>query len=180
MITLLGFLFLFSGHLSGQNWNKISREIKKKHLSSLSSTYLLCHYNLRQKSKCFEQLHVETSDTIFILEDSNDYSEPTITLTLWNRSDTLTYTSGNCYYNAKNGGKIPIKQDKPGFTKHMMKLVSDWNIDEIRIEDEKNGGSLPQYWVVATRIILNEKKYKIDCLYFRYFFNIERDGMDFK
>lgn len=179
-VILLIVLLSVCGSIFGQNWSKISKEIKKKQDSFLPSTYALCYYNLRQKSNCFKQLHVETNDTIFILENSNDYSEPTITLTIWNQSDTLTYTSNDCYYNTKNGGSHPIKSKKSGYTNYMMKLVSEWNLEEIKKEDEKNGGSLPQYWVSATRIILNGGKYKMDYTYFRDFFDIRRDGVDFR
>lgn len=178
-MIVLSFLILISGNLLSQDWNKISKEIRKKQLNYLPLTYVSCHYNLRQKSKCFQQLHVENNDTILLLEDSNDYSEPTITLTLWNRSDTLTFTSDDCYYRTQDGGKYSTKHNKSGFSKYMMKLVSEWNLEEIKKEDEKNGGSLPQYWVSATRIILKGNEYKIDCIFFRNFFDLNRDGMDF-
>jgi len=60
----------------------------------------------------------------------------------------------------------------------MMKLVSKWNLEEIKKEEEVNAHNQPQYWNFATRIIFNGKKYKIDCIYFNDFFNLKRDGSD--
>lgn len=181
VIILTAYLFLTAGSSMCQNWNNISKSIKEEQVRIAGeSTYILCHYNLRKRSKCFSQLNVQKNDTIFLLEDENDYSSPTITLTLWNRSDTLTYDSDDCYYNSNNGGENYTQSNKIDFTKYMMKLVSEWNLEEIKKEDITNGGTIPQYMVFATRIIIDDKKYKVDCIYFREFFNLQRDNMDFK
>ena len=178
-VILFGFLFFTVANLFGQNWFKISKEIKNKQSTITSSTYALCHFNLRQASNCFEQLRKVKNDTIFLLENENDYSDPSISLTLWNRLDTLTYASNDCFYKNQNGGKNFVKLNEVRFTKYMMKLVSEWDLEKIKKEDKENGGSLPQYRIFATRIILDSKKYKIECIFFRDFFNIKRDGMDF-
>jgi len=178
-VLFIGFLALVTNDSMCQNWNKISKEIRKVQLRVSPSQYVHWHYNLRKSSDCFNHLNIEKNDTLFLLENENDYSSPMITLTLWNKSDTLTFDSNNCYYNTPNGGKNVIESNEIGFTKYMMKLVSEWNVEEIKKEDKLNGASLPQYWVIATRIIINGKKYKIDLIRFKDFFNIQRDGMDF-
>lgn len=62
----------------------------------------------------------------------------------------------------------------------MMKLVSEWNVEKIRKEEEINGASIPQYMNFACRIIFSGRRYNIDCIYFKDFFNIDRNGMDFQ
>lgn len=179
LIILSGFLFLLLDSPICQNWKKISKDIKTKQIGIKSkSAYILYHYNLRRKSDCFRQLSVEKRDTIFLLEREGDFQ---ISLSLWNRSDTLTYYPiDDCNFYSRNGFKRYIQSNERIFTKYMMKLVSEWNVEEIKKEDIAHGGSIPQHWVFATRIILDGKKYKIDCFYFRDFFDIDRDGMDFR
>lgn len=178
VILFIGFLSLIANDSLCQNWNKISKEIKKAQFDINPSEYVIWHYNLRKSSDCFNRLTIAKNDTIFLLEDESDYSSPTIALVAWNKSDTLTYYSENCYYNNHNGGNHYKSSDRIWFTKYIRKLVSEWEIAEIKKEERLNGDSLPQDWIFATRIILNDERYKIDCIRFKYFINFQRDSMD--
>lgn len=87
-------------------------------------------------------------------------------LTYWNRVDTISYTN---------------TEDKPGyvsnllFTKYMMGLVSQWNILKIKEEEKVNSSLIPKEPVYATRIIIRKNTYKVECVRFNDFFNLERD-----
>ncbi len=152
--------------------------LKKVQLRVSPSLYVRWHYNLCKSSDYFSHLNVEKNDTIFILEDESDYSSSMITLSVWNRSDTLDYYSEDNHSSKHNGSKVKLS-DGIMYTRYMMKLVSEWNIAEIKKEEISNAHSQPQDWVFATRIIINGKKYRIDCLYFKKFFDLQRDGMGF-
>jgi len=104
------------------------------------------------------------NDTIYILEMYG--IQGNVLVTVWNRNKTLSYTNERGYFESKN---------EPLFTKYMIKLVSEWNILEIKKEEETNP-MLPSELIYATKIIFKKGKYHIDCIYFRDFFNMERDS----
>lgn len=107
------------------------------------------------------------NDTIYILDMvgiEGDYY-----FTIWNRNNTLSYTNVS--------GKL-IQTEQRLFTRHMIKLVSEWNIPEIRKEEKINKVTLPERITYATKITFNKGKYSIDCLTFNDFFNLKRDGVD--
>jgi hypothetical protein len=89
--------------------------------------------------------------------------------TIWNRTNALSYTNVS--------GKL-MQTERYLFTKYMIKLVSEWNVTEIRKEEQINKVTLPERVAYATRIIFNKGKYNIDCLTFNDFFNIKRDRAD--
>jgi hypothetical protein len=123
----------------------------------------------RKQSNWLRELKYSVErDTVFLLEHSGiqgDYF-----FVVWNQIDTVFYTN-------TTGEFKPT--DKLLFTKYMMKLVSEWNIPEIKREENTNSGLLPSEFVYATRIIIKNGKYKIDCIRFKEFFNLQRDGRDF-
>jgi len=116
----------------------------------------------------YKELKFSTkNDTIFLLEYpgiEGDYY-----FSFWNKKDTLSYFEDN--------GRYKFAHNKMIFTKYMMKLVSEWNILEIR-EEEKNHSTLLLGYIYATRIIIKNGKHKIDCIHFKDFFDLKRDGMD--
>lgn len=107
------------------------------------------------------------NDTIYILE--MDGIQGDFYFTIWNKGNILSYTNVS--------GKL-IQTKRSLFTKYMMKLVSEWNIDEIRKEEEINKMTLPEETIMATRITFNKGKYNIDCITFYDFFNLNIDRED--
>lgn len=173
--TLIVCLLLFTtNNLICQNWNGISKEIKDIQLLDQPNVkaYINCYYNLRNVSNSLKHIHVTKRDTIFMLESYGDWSSLELKSIVWNNTDMISYTSNDA-------GKSYVMAEKKLFTNYMVKLVSEWNIEEIKKEEKLNRESIPQYWVYATRIIINGKKHKIDCIYFKDFFDLQRDGMDF-
>ena len=110
-------------------------------------------------------------DTIFILQIHREVDLSSSYLMIWNKNDTLSINSEDF------GKKVQITNQQT-FISYMMKLVADWDLDEIKKEELTNG-IRPSDGIFATRIIVNSKKCQIDCLYFKNFFNMQRDGMDF-
>lgn len=173
-IILLGFLFLMVGNTLGQNWNKISKEIKKQQLSevSIEEKDINCYYDLRKKSDILNKMEIiPAKDTIFILQIHREVDVFNLYMMIWNNIDTLSVDS-------KDSGKTFQITNQQTFTNYMMKLVSEWNLEEIKKEEVKNS-MRPSDGIFATRIIFNGKKCKIDCFHFKNFFNLERDGVDF-
>jgi len=111
--------------------------------------------------------YLKENDTIYILNMTG--LEGDFYFTIWNKSDTLSYTNVS--------GEL-IQTERSLFTKYMMKLVSEWNISEIRKEEQINKMTLPERVVYSTKIIFNKSIYSIDCLTFNDFFNLKRDGTD--
>ncbi len=105
------------------------------------------------------------NDTIFILEMYG--VQGNMLVTIWNKNKTLSCTNEQGDFECKN---------EPLFTKYMMKLVSEWNIPEIRKEEETNSNILPNELIYATKIVFKKGKYQIDCIHFKEFFNLDRDS----
>lgn len=105
------------------------------------------------------------NDTVYILEMYG--VQGNVLITIWNKDKTLSYTNEQGYFESKH---ISL------FTKYMMVLVSEWNIPEIERE-ETNSNILPNELIYATKIVFAKGKYHIDCIYFKDFFNLERDGV---
>ena len=170
--TSLFFVILFSMNCKSQfNVSKVSNGIYSIQKSEFGNNMLLKALKLyREQSNWVEKLEYSIkNDTVFILERpgiQGDYS-----FTFWNKTDTLSYTNETGLFEFTN---------KSLFIKQMMKLVSTWNIEEIEIEEKKNSNFIPNETIYATKIIFFNKQYKIDCICFKDFFNLQRDGMDFR
>ncbi len=137
--------------------------VQKKEFGDSMDIKALNYY--REQSKWFEKLnHSNKEDTIFILERPG--IQGNFSFTFWNKRDTVTYTNATGSFEFKN---------EPSFTNYMMKLVSEWNITEIRLEENLHSNLLPSEMVYATIIIVKDKKCKIDCIRFKDFFKLERD-----
>ena len=108
--------------------------------------------------------HVPEKDTVYILEMYG--VQGNMLVTIWNKHNTFSYTNEKGDFESKN---------QPLFTEYMMKLVSEWNIYEIKKEEEMNSNILPSELIYATKIVFTKGKYHIDCIHFKDFFNLNRD-----
>jgi hypothetical protein len=104
------------------------------------------------------------NDTLFILEQYT--LEGHFIFTIWNEKDTISYSNTT--------GSFEMTH-KSLYTKYMMKLVSEWNLLEIRKEEEVNSNLIPQEIIYATRITLNNGDLNSNCMVFKDFFNFKRD-----
>jgi len=171
---LLGLLFLLiTGNISSQNWDRISKKIKEKQQSTLplEKKSIINYFNLRKESSFLKCIRTNKIDTVFVLQIHREVDVNSLYSMAWNKNDTVSV-------NSEDSGKTYQIKNQQAFTNHMMNLVSRWNIKGIRNE-EKGNGVLPSDLILATRIVFNGKKKKIACIYFKNFFNLERDGMDF-
>lgn len=179
VIILLASLLMMVDSVSGQRANKISRDIRKIHLSQYpdAKDRINHFYKLRQKSKSLNEfIPFGKNDTIFMIEVYGIESSGFMFTTYWNnskRTSNCSDNSGETFEDLK-GDKYKTCANRM----YMIKLVSEWNIDEIRKEEKINRAVTPD-GVFATRIIFNGKKYKIDSFDFDDFFNLERDQFDY-
>jgi len=173
---LLGFLFLTSMNLFAQNWSKISKKIKREQFSiiPLERQYIDSYYDLRKNSKYLNLFSpITPNDTIFIIESFGDWSSLRLESITWNESDTIVCVSSDA-------GKTFSFNENMFFTKRIIKLISEWDIEGIKKEEELNSDMIPQYTNFVSRIIFKDGKYEIRCIYFKDFFNLERDRLDFR
>lgn len=162
-----------------QNWNKISNKI-----ASCQEQVLLMQNNVpnkilkffikeydkaRRESRIFDRLNVQMCDTVYVLEET-DQASLSLLSTVWTRSNMFSYSSS---YAGRGRYKVELVKERY-FSRRMMTLASQWNIEEIR-KEEKVNQSLPLEIICLTRIILNEKKPKIDCIMFCDFWNLDHD-----
>lgn len=162
-----------------QNWTKISNRVaacQKQILQTQDNStneifkYFIKKYNeVRRESHIFEQLNIQKSDTVYILERTDQISLSLLS-TIWTQSNMFSYSSSYIDY-----GKYNVELVKERyFSKKMLSLAFQWNIEEIR-KEEKINQSLPFEMIYLTRIIINGKKSKIDCIMFNDFWNLNHD-----
>lgn len=96
VIILFSLLALTMGELSGQNWSKISKEIKEKQLTiePLENRDINCYYKLREKTNILNEMKLNHPiDTIFILQIHREVDLSSSYLMIWNKNDTLSINS---------------------------------------------------------------------------------------
>ena len=164
------YLFMFIAVLGGckqqLNFVKVANNIYMNQIQAFGDAMLLKGLQAyREKSNILERLRYSAAnDTVFALEMLGFQGD--LYLTYWNKVDTISYTN---------------TEDKPGyvsnllFTKYMMGLVSQWNILKIKEEEKDNSSLIPKELVYAARIIIRKNTYKVECVRFNDFFNLERD-----
>jgi hypothetical protein len=173
ILFLLLIMFLYFDCKSQKNIkNQLSGDIFNKQISVFGENIFLTGINnYLQLSNWQKEFNFSTiNDTLFLLElpgIQGDYY-----FSVWNKKDTLSYF--------EEFGIYKLVHNKTVFTRYMMNLVSDWNINEIREEEKNHSNFSPSETIYATRIIINNKKYIIDCLEYKDFFNFDRDRWDFQ
>lgn len=178
IIILIHFLLLTLGSSYAQNWSRLSKEIKKSQkkealkLTDYDNFYIDMYYKYRKETGVFNKLKINlNNDTIFILEMHGDLSNSHYLSSAWNKLGLISY----------DYDKDSLKyENTPMFGVYMLKLISEWDVEKIRVEEKVNSNMVPNTIIYATRIIFENKKCTIDCIRFKDFFNLERDRMDFR
>ena len=165
------FVLIFCTNCKSQSHIVISNDIYKIQKSEFGDNiFIEALKNYRTQSHWLDKLeHSNKNDTVYILELPG--MQGNYDFTFWNKVDTISYTN-------ETGAFELVK--KPLFTKEMMQLVSDWDIKGIKEEENVNSNLLPNETIYATKVIFFNEKYKIDCISFKNFFNLERDRMDWQ
>lgn len=170
IIILFSFISVLGVY--AQNFERISKEILECHQNLQNKADCnRYYYNLREQTQLLKKLHSGLKcDTIYLMEYHGDITDRELNALIWNRSDTI-------YYEAEEFGKRKLSVDSKNylFYNTMSSLVSRWDREGLAKEEELYSGMIPQSYVYATRIIINKKKYSIDCMYFKFFCNPERD-----
>lgn len=200
MIILLSFAL----ECPSQNWKKISKQIIKKQELAASSyihennkalqednkkrkkykveDFSSIYHIYRKRLNILERLHVNIqNDTLYILEMDPDILYHSKQSTIFTRRNILSYyhdANGENFYKHKDFEKDSLEiTDKPLYPRYMLKLAIQWNLKKLRTEGEENA-PIPSDYVWLTRIIFQNKKYTIDCFYFKEFLDGKRDLLD--
>ncbi len=132
---------------------------------------------LRQELDFIKLLNVNLqNDTVFILES---YSLSNLNLsmyiTFWNSRKQFSFTKKNINPNYVIYDQMPLYAVKercyPFFTKYMVQLVNEWNIDELK-RGAKINGTTSDALYIAVRIVFKNKKYTVQCASFKDFFDL--------
>lgn len=178
IIILIHFSLFTLGSSYAQNWSRLSKEIKKSQkketlkLTDYDNYHIDMYYKYRKETGVFNRLNINLkNDTIFIIEMHGDLSNNHYFSSAWNKLGLISYE-----YDENSLSY----QCTSLFGVYMLKLVSEWDVEKIRVEEKVNSSMIPNTIIYATRIIFENKKCKIDCIRFKDFFNLERDRMDFR
>lgn len=164
-------LFFLTINLYGQNPDKISKDVRDvEHISIPKSKFMVEKlYELRKKSRCLNRFSpFEKKDTIFIFEKfggGDGFNLSNLFISCWNKKKKISILTKdlNKTYNISNDIYI---------NPYLVKLISSWDLIEIK-KEEKNNRLIDGGYCIATRIIIQDEKYTIDSISFNEFFNIE-------
>lgn len=169
-------LFICFCNVTSQNFKRISEEIQKCH-SSLDSDpfYDELYYHLRERTGLLKKSHgTLKKDTIFLLELHADLVNQSLCTLVWNKKDTVFYE-----VTGFNKDAIVYEVSNNAFSEYMCNLVSAWDYNRLKKEGDKYGDFVITEYVNATRIIINRKKYHVDCISFKFFLDPERDKFEY-
>ena len=202
-IVFIILMVLIGAVCHAQNWTALSKDIKKKQISELhlrDASPVNAYDYCRRHFDMFNLLDIDVcSDTVYIIENLFDIIIGDVgggCGTVFTNSDLLSYDFPIDYkkLHYKNGyEKVKFKKDKaiasailplhiekkPFYHLNMMKLVAKWDIEGLKRESENYGTMIPAMDVIIARVIFKERKYKIDCFRFEYYFNIDRDDISY-
>ena len=167
---------LFFSNIRAQNFDRISKEILQCQVQKNERCCLGASCKgLIERAIFLKNVHNKhKQDTIFLLEIYGDPAYSTLYSIVWNKSDTI-------YYEVENygEGKLIVNEKNYMFPEYMCYLVSKWDYDELRKEGEMYGNFIISEYVNATRIIITNRKYQIECMRFKFFYNPDRDWLYF-
>ena len=161
------------------NNRAVSKQIKKSEEQLLSSIhggcndYFIRSYDkLRKEIDFIEKINPNMkSDTIYLLESvCNACLNSDLYLAIWNKNKILYY-----YYSGPDTQLYVAKKEYSLFPQRMIDLVSKWDIEGLNLEREKYSVLGGHQTKIAFRIIFKNRKYQIDCIAFKTFFNFKRD-----
>lgn len=198
-ITCILFFVLLFAYTNAINPKILSKKIEYKELSLITnhnSPLLKCR---KYFVKFYNKLRIEIDfikiinpnlnhDTLFILQDIDDACiSRDLSIAVWNKKKAFfflkkdTTSPSNPLYNTIDYRRMQLYQaDKKYnlFSDYMIYLVSTWDIQDIKREEDVNG-IIGGHSIVAIRIIFKKRHYKIDCMEFKDFFNLKRDQTPF-
>lgn len=177
LVTLL--LTVSASH--AQSWRRISREIKKQQLQMffeskakednspdcndddfdyLFTDQIRAYHSYRTRFDIPKLLNINpVNDTLYILEEDVDITLPAnAASTIFTRHGLLSY-----YLKEKRGAlrKDLLKvEHQPYYTKHILKLVTKWDVETLRKEGEEST-RLPETIIRLTMVIFKDKEYVI-------------------
>lgn len=132
--------------------------------SHLYSSFMKCHKGdykfitkYRKRIHFFNDIKYNPKqDTIYIMELYGIQGE--LLVTIWNKNSLISYEDRSLN-----------KTNEPMFDNYMIRLVESWNIEKL-IKEGENHKLLPQDWIYASRVIINNNRVKIECDRFKDFY----------
>lgn len=158
------FVIIFNNCISKNQLIDTKKIYEKSYACLELKTHELNYYKNIRLNALNELRYSKSNDTLFILEKYT--LEGNFIFTVWNEKDTISYSNTT--------GSFEMTHESL-YTKHMMKLVSEWNLLEIEKEEEINSNLIPQEIIYASRITLNNGDLNSNCMVFKDFLNFKRD-----
>jgi len=148
------------------NFTNISKRITVKQTRSFSRVKNNRFHEVRLALHKVRKINFSTVDTLYLLESYN-IETAEFYGRFWSNTDTINYVYLNGLFNFEKN-KL--------FTSYMIKLVSNWDIHTIRLEEKYNSNMLPAHQIYATCVIIKSNQVKIQSISFKDFFKLGRDN----
>lgn len=158
---------LFGIYCHGDIYKEINKNIRNEQLSNSpdNTSLIKKFYLIRNRNEIIRNINISGNDTLFILETFNHKTGDYVG-SIWNNRLEINYTYRN---------KTLILHKNPYFIKHMYKLISSWDTNEIRHEETINSSSIDPLTIYGTKIIVVNDIIDVSCIKFNEFFNFQRD-----
>lgn len=149
------------------SFEEVSLAISKEQLKKDLRTKGKDHYHaIRMELIKLDSMDVfNNSDTLFFIE-TYEYETGFFYGKIWSTKAKINYTYNQGTFTFGESGV---------FTDFTFKLIERWDIKTLRKEEEENSTMTSPFFIYGTRVIVENKEIKVDCIGFNEFFLLERD-----
>lgn len=169
IITVFGtLLFLICGCVSSLNFSNISRKIYEKNSGDSDiSTFKIGTLMNDAREKVKDEvtfLRRPITDTLYLIE-AYDIETGTVFGEVWDLHNSIKYS----YFNEK------LELNTPVFTRYTHYLIEKWDTVGIQKEENINGNLSNRLLMTGTRCYKVAGSIKVDQIFFKEFFDLNRD-----
>lgn len=108
---------------------------------------------------------LKDNDTLFFLE-TYEYETGVFYGKIWNAKTSVSYSYKQ--------GEFSFDENEV-FTAFTCELIENWDVKTIRKEEKENSTMTSPFFIYGTRVVVEEKDIKVDCIGFNEFFSLDRD-----
>ncbi len=169
------------------NYNNLSKDIYKSQVREFGNLERLnTFFEIRNQIQYFSDIQFLVNDTLLLVESyvyNIESGNKSCYLTIFNHNKNFSFKTMitntnklkliNGKYKSQNIN-FEIEKLKDCFIPgYLLSLIYEWNLNEIDKESQRYSVQYPNQ-IYITRIIINNKKFRIDCHCFDEFYNLQK------
>jgi len=168
-VILIVLVLLFGYNLYSQHMlSRVSKKVYKCQLkiSPREKDLKYSFHKIRLKIDSLNLLDsIKNIDTLYLME-SYSLEDGTFFGRIWTKNYAIEYV----YYR----GEFDFSKNNI-YTKYTCKLIENWNISALRNEEKKSAIMTSPHKIFGSRVVINNRKTRTNCIRFNEFYELERD-----